>query len=145
MTLKIEGSKIYKEVHVNSKGENVEYYSVCVFYRHTYYSPKEFRSSIESDWIAAIDGKLMTETDCYIGYHDEYHLEDFPLEEIQGYQDISIVNSYYSDEDKRKIYELFSQELSKVLVGFEKELSALHCNSLHLHSEDNDFKTAFSP
>lgn len=125
MALEIVGTEIYKEVHINSKGENVEYYSVCVFYRHN-----GLRWGIESDWIAAIDGKLMTETDCYIGYHDEYHLEDFPIEEIHNYQDISQVNSYYSDEDKREIYQIFSQQLSKVLVGCEKELSALYRNSI---------------
>lgn len=121
----IEGATLLKEVHVNSKGENVEYYSVDVSYRHNGH-----RDVIGSDWIAAIDGKLKTETDCYIGYHDEYFLEDFPVEEIRHYQDISTVNSYYTDEDKRQIYQLFTVRLLSALKGHDDALAAIHRNSL---------------
>lgn len=125
MNLRIEGTTIYKETHVDRKGENVDYYSVCVFYRRN-----NFRDGISSDWIAAIDGKLMTESDCYVDYHDEYYLEDFPVEEIHNFQDISKVNSYYTSEDKRSIYELFTEQLSSVLKGHENELAAILRSSL---------------
>lgn len=123
--LKIEGSTIHRTVHTNSKGEAVAYYSVDVFYRQN-----NFASSISSDWIAAIGGKLVTEADCYVDYCSEYHLEDFPIEEIRKFQDLSQVNSYHSNEDKRKIYKLFTEQLSTELVGYEKELSALYSNSI---------------
>lgn len=124
MTLEIEDSLIHKAVHVNSEGESVVYYSATVYYRHD-----DNRSSVSSDWIAVINGKLITDTDCYVDYCSEYYLEDFPFEEIHKFQDISLVNNY-SSEAKRKIYQLFTKQLSTELVGYEKELSAIYCNSL---------------
>lgn len=121
----IISSHIDQQAHTDSGGNQNIYYSVDVWY----FRQNETKKVVSTDWITEKDGILMTESDIFVDYADEYFLQDFPIHEIKTLQDLSDVD-HFTDQELNRLYTLMCSRLASVFPDNVKDIAALYNNSL---------------